>query len=146
MTSVSYGTATGPRAGFWQRVGASLVDTIVLLVVFFILYAVLKGIGIALAILIQISYYVYFEGGPTGATLGKRAVGIRVIDTDTGGPIGYGRAFIRWIGRLVSSFPWIIPFLYLGYLWMLWDKEKQCWHDKFASDYVVPTSMYPVSQ
>ena len=27
---------------------------------------------------------------------------------------------------------------------MLWDREKQCWHDKFANDAVVPTSAYPV--
>jgi uncharacterized RDD family membrane protein YckC len=32
----------------------------------------------------------------------------------------------------------------LGYLWMLWDKEKQTWHDKLATTVVVPTSAYPV--
>ena len=32
----------------------------------------------------------------------------------------------------------------LGYFWMLWDREKQTWHDKFANDVVVPTSAYPV--
>jgi len=37
---------------------------------------------------------------------------------------------------------WVV-FL-LGYLWMLWDSEKQCWHDKFAGDVVVPVSAYPV--
>ena len=34
--------------------------------------------------------------------------------------------------------------LLIGYLWMLWDKEKQCWHDKAANDVVVPVSAYPV--
>jgi hypothetical protein len=27
---------------------------------------------------------------------------------------------------------------------MLWDPERQCWHDKFAGDYVVPVASYPV--
>ena len=67
-------------------------------------------------------------------------MGIRVIDFDTGGPIGYGRGFIRWIGRIVSEIVFFI-----GYLWMIWDKEKQCWHDKFANDVVVPTSSYPAA-
>jgi hypothetical protein len=30
-----------------------------------------------------------------------------------------------------------------AYRWMPWDKESQCWHDKFAGDVVVPVSAYP---
>ncbi len=133
------GGASGPRAGFWRRLGAALLDGILVGVLVGVLLAALKGPGYALGLLLGAAYFVYFEGGPTGQTLGKRALGIRVVSFDTGGPIGYGRAFIRWIGRIVSSL------LYIGYLWMLFDKEKQCWHDKFASDVVVPVSAYPVS-
>ena len=68
------------------------------------------------------------------------ALGIRVIDFRGGGPIGYPRALIRWVGRIVST-----VVILLGYFWMLWDKEKQTWHDKFATSVVVPTSAYPVS-
>ena len=64
---------------------------------------------------------------------------IRVIDVDTGGPIGYGRAFVRYIGRILSAIV-----IFLGYLWMLWDRERQCWHDKLAGDYVVPVSAHPL--
>jgi uncharacterized RDD family membrane protein YckC len=63
-----------------------------------------------------------------------------VVSFETGGPIGYANAFIRFIGRYVSTIV-----LFLGYFWMLWDKEKQCWHDKFAGDVVVPVSAYPIS-
>lgn len=136
----SYGKASGPRAGFWRRLGAALLDGIMVGIVGGILIAALKGVGYALYLIITIAYFVYFEGGPTGATLGKRALGIRVVDFDTGGPIGYGRAFIRLIGRWVSAIV-----IYIGYLWMLWDKEKQCWHDKAANDVVVPVQYYPVS-
>jgi uncharacterized RDD family membrane protein YckC len=131
----------GPRAGFWRRFAAALLDGILLGVVTGIFYSFLSenaanGLGTTLSI----AYFTYFEGSAAGQTLGKRALGIRVIDLKTGGPIGYPRAFIRWIGRIVSALP-----LLLGYFWMIWDKEKQTWHDKFANAVVVPTSEYPVS-
>jgi uncharacterized RDD family membrane protein YckC len=131
--------ASGPRAGFWQRFGAVIVDGIIILVVELILIAALKNVGRLLAFIFSIAYIVYFEGGPTGQTIGKRALGIRVVSFDTGGPIGYGRAAIRYVGKIISGI-----FIFLGYLWMLWDPEKQCWHDKMASDVVVPVSAYPV--
>jgi uncharacterized RDD family membrane protein YckC len=95
--------------------------------------------GSNLALVASIAYFTLLEGGATGQTLGKKALGIRVIDLSRGGPIGPGRAFIRLVGRLVSWLP-----IYLGYLWMLWDREKQTWHDKMAGAVVVPTSAYPV--
>ncbi|MGH2862746.1 MAG: RDD family protein [Solirubrobacteraceae bacterium] len=131
--------SSGPRAGFWRRFAAALVDGIILGLVYVILSALLKGAGVALGIIIAIAYYVALEGGPRGQTLGKQALGIRVIDVETRGPIGYGRAFIRLVGHWLSG----IVF-YIGYLWMLWDKEKQCWHDKLAGDVVVPVSAYPL--
>lgn len=140
QTSTQYtGGGSGPRAGFWRRFGAVLIDDILLGVVFLILVAALKAVGDAIGILLSIGYFTYFEGSSRGQTLGKRALGIRVIDFDNGGPIGFGRAFVRYIGRIVSGL-----FIYIGYLWMLWDKEKQCWHDKFANDVVVPEEAYPV--
>ena len=72
--------------------------------------------------------------GPPGSS-----AKFETFDFRTGGSIGYGRAFIRWIGRYVSAIACL-----LGYFWMLWDKEKQTWHDKFANDVVVPESAYPV--
>jgi uncharacterized RDD family membrane protein YckC len=134
-----YGDASGPRAGFWRRFAAAFLDAIILGVIEAILVVALKGVGSILTLVVTIAYFTYFEGGARGQTPGKSALGIRVISFDGSGPIGYGRAFIRWIGRYVSAIV-----ILLGYLWMLWDKEKQCWHDKFASDVVVPVSAYPV--
>jgi uncharacterized RDD family membrane protein YckC len=133
------GKASGPRAGFWRRFGAALIDGIMIGLVYVLLSLALRGVGTILGILVLFAYYVALEGGPRGQTLGKHALGIRVIDFDTGGPIGYGRAFVRVIGRWISAIV-----IYLGYLWMLWDKEKQCWHDKLAGDVVVPVSAYPI--
>ena len=140
------GGPSGPRAGFWQRLGAYLVDVVILAVVFmiaiFVGAAISDALGVVmyvLAVIGSIGYFIYFEGGPTGQTLGKQALGIRVYDLAQGGPIGYGRAAIRYLGRIVSGLVF-----YLGYLWMIWDGEKQTWHDKFAGSVVVPASDYPV--
>jgi len=40
---------------------------------------------------------------------------------------------VRWLVSIVSAIVFV-----LGYLWMLWDGEKQCWHDKAANDVVIP--------
>jgi uncharacterized RDD family membrane protein YckC len=139
LSELSAGVTRGPRAGFFQRFAAAFLDGIVIGVPTLILYVALKGAGYALGLLLSVAYVVYFEGGASGQTLGKRALGIRVYDFNGRGPIGYGRAFIRWLGKIVSSIP-----CYLGYLWMLWDSEKQTWHDKLATTVVVPVRDYPI--
>lgn len=92
--------------------------------------AVLLGIAAVVGVVL---YQAKLAGGPTGATLGKRAVGIKIVDGATGGPIGGGRAVGRWLfATTISS--WLF---YLGYLWCLWDVRQQTWHDKVVSSVVV---------
>lgn len=136
---------SGPRAGFWIRLGALILDGFILGIPFAILIGIAAAADVGalvvlfyvLYIVASIAYPVIFEGGPTGATYGKRICGIRVYDINGAPQIGYGRAFIRYLMKIVSAIP-----LYLGYFWMLWDKEKQCWHDKVAGDVVVPRDAY----
>jgi uncharacterized RDD family membrane protein YckC len=135
------GAQPGPRASFGVRFVAALIDGVMLAVVGTIIRLIIGDVlGSVVNILLGLAYYAYLEGSPSGQTVGKRAMGIRVIDFAGGGPIGPGRALIRYIGRIVSAIPCL-----LGYLWMLWDPEKQTWHDKFATTVVVPTSAYPVA-
>jgi len=133
---------SGPRAGFWVRFAALIIDSILLGIVQGIITVALGdslGAIYAISTLIGWAYYTYFEGGERGQTLGKMALSIRVIDLQTGRPIGYGRAFVRQLVKIISA----LVFL-LGYFWMLWDKEKQTWQDKAAGSVVVPISAYPV--
>jgi uncharacterized RDD family membrane protein YckC len=132
---------SGPRASFGRRLVALIVDSVLVGVVAIALIVIFDtAAGYGLTILVGLAYYALLEGGPKGQTVGKMALGIRVIDFSTGGPIGYPRGVLRYVGRIVSS----IPF-YLGYFWMLWDKEKQTWHDKIATTVVVPVEYYPVA-
>ena len=89
--------------------------------------------GVSLSVVLPVLYFIIMWGRK-GATLGKMAMGIRIVRTD-GSDISYGTAFLRYIGYQVVS-----PALFfLGYLWMLWDDREQTWHDKIASTCVVRT-------
>lgn len=134
------GGPSGPRASFFRRLGATIIDWILVSIVAVPLELAVRRGGFVIGLAIAIVYFGYLEGSQSGQTVGKRALGIRVIDFQSGGPIGFGRAVIRYAGRYVSGIP-----CFLGYFWMLWDRERQCWHDKFANDVVVPVSSYPVA-
>lgn len=134
------GGPSGPRASFGERLAAAVIDSVLLAVVGFVVRAALGLVlGSLLGLVIGLAYWAYLEGSPSGQTVGKRAMSIRVIDFGTGEPIGVSRALIRYVARFVSALP-----CFLGYFWMLWDAEKQTWHDKLAATVVVPTSSYPV--
>ena len=130
------GGPSGPRASFGRRLAAALVDGLVIGVPFGVLASAFPESADelnALSFFVGVFYFVLLEGGRTGQTLGKQALGIRVADLHGGGSIGYGRALVRYVGRILSTLP-----LLLGYFWMLWDREKQTWHDKLAVAVVVP--------
>lgn len=151
------GGARAPRANFAQRLVAFIIDTVLLWVVFFILSTILGGalsatdssgimagvgiLGILVFLVIGVGYYVFFEGSESGQTIGKKAMNIRVLSTETGGSLGYGKAGLRYVGKIISSIP-----CYLGYLWMLWDQDQMTWHDRISASVVVPTTAFPVSK
>jgi uncharacterized RDD family membrane protein YckC len=142
QTSYTPEGPSGPRASFGRRLVAYLVDAVLLGVLTGWLYAVVdQNLAGGINTLVGLAYFTYFEGSPSGQTLGKRVLSIRVIDFREGGPIGYPRALGRYIGRILSAIPCL-----LGYLWMLWDREKQTWHDKLVTSVVVPTDAYPVER
>jgi uncharacterized RDD family membrane protein YckC len=152
-TQVGYGYAQAvgaPLAGFWIRFGAYMVDALLLGIPAQVLFEValdpidpfatsgtlsLSGtfwLIWLLTIVIQIAYFAYFEG-TSGQTIGKRLCNIRVVDADSLQPgIGIGRGVGRYFGRIPS---YIV--CYLGFLWMLWDPQKQTWYDKMARTKVV---------
>jgi uncharacterized RDD family membrane protein YckC len=133
--------ASGPRASFLNRFLAALIDGILIGIVGVVLQVIVgRVLGSLVQLVLGLAYYAYLEGSPSGQTVGKRALNIRVIDFATGGAIGPARGLIRYLGRIISAIP-----CGLGYFWMLWDAEKQTWHDKIAATVVVPTADYPVA-
>jgi uncharacterized RDD family membrane protein YckC len=129
---------TWRRVGFGRRLVAAVIDGIVMSIVSGILEAILgRLVGSLIGLVVSAAYFTYFHG-TTGQTPGNAALGIRVVDLrdGTGGPIGYGRALLRWAVSIPS-----FVFVFVGYLWMLWDPEKQTWHDKAAGSVVIPASL-----
>lgn len=134
--------AGSPHAGFGARALATLLDGVVLSAVTLLLGA-LFGVepGNASLSVLGVAYFSLLEGSPSGQTVGKKALGIRVLDLHTGRPIGPVRAMLRHLARTLSALA-----LLLGYLWMLWDREHQTWHDKLLGAVVVRERVYPVSR
>ena len=130
-----------PRAGFGERLVALIIDGVIVNVVSWLLYAILGSAGYGLSLALGLGYYAFLEGGPAGQTVGKRAMNIRVIRADgTGDELGWGGAIIRYVCRFISGLP-----CGLGYLWMLWDKDRMTWHDKLSQTVVVPVASFPVA-
>lgn len=137
-----------PKAGFWIRVVASLLDSFLLGAVQFVLSLL---IGLAISMLgiatsgdpsidtviwlfgasLSIGYAVFFIGY-CGQTPGKMALRIKVIRTD-GSPMTYGRAALREVlGKFISGI-----LLFIGYIMVAFDSQKQGLHDKIADTYVI---------
>ena len=139
------------KGGFWIRFIAYTIDGLLLNVLGLILMRIgifafglgssgMEGLEVeevfsvivpyfVFMVIINITYYTYFHGS-TGQTLGKMVCKLKVVRVN-GNPLGYGKAFLRWIGYIISSI------FYLGFLWAAWDKNKQAWHDKIAGTYVI---------
>jgi uncharacterized RDD family membrane protein YckC len=84
-----------------------------------------------LSFLVWIVYCAALEASPLQATIGKKAVGLRVVGLD-GQPISFARSAVRNTSKILSYLP-----LGLGFVWAGFSKEKQSWHDKIAGTYVV---------
>jgi len=98
---------------------------------------------LALAFMAAVIAYATVPIGRHGRTIGKNAMRIEVQDVRTGGPIGVGMAFARWLVLGMMGAP-----CYLGYLSVFFDKSgyHRGWHDSAASSRVVKaTTAIPVS-
>ena len=74
---------SGPRASFGERLIAAIIDGVVV----GLATGILGRIGILGSIVgfvVSYGYYVYLEGSPSGQTIGKRAMSIRVVGMQTG--------------------------------------------------------------
>ena len=125
-----------PKAGFWVRTGAYLIDAILLGLVSAVLGSLVGGNGTTtvntINFVLGLVYFVYFwsEAG-NGQTLGMRALHLQVVRTD-GSPLALQNALIRYVGLIVSFLAILI-----GVIWVAFDSQKQGWHDKIAGTYVV---------
>lgn len=137
-------------ASWGRRLAAVLVDGLLLafLVLFTMLAAgvplqevndsILGGSSwttIALFVLPEAIYDTWMVGSRS-QTFGKMLLGIKVVGADDRAPIGYARAFTRWVSTATLWALWLVPGL-VDHLWPLRDRRNQTLHDKFARSLVV---------
>lgn len=134
------------KASFGSRFAAVLIDQLLLLVLFTVLFlsaALIAGetksenasmfvlTVLGFATVLEWAYEIYFVA-VKNRTIGKQILGIKVCDTQGHTPPGWKKAIIRRFSKIISALP-----LLAGYLWMLVDENKQGWHDKLAGTFVV---------
>jgi len=137
---------TPEYAGFLIRFAAFFLDNLLIsLPVFLILiWAVVTGFieanptrGLIFQLLLQGTFWIIallYHGilvGKYGATLGKKACGLKVVNPD-GSPVSMGRSFGRAGAQFVSGL-----ICNLGYLVAAFDKEKRALHDMMATTRVI---------
>jgi uncharacterized RDD family membrane protein YckC len=169
---VPYGYGPGPTvspvvyAGYWPRVGGWLIDAVIVWVVSYLVSIPLHNVDIArftitthtspgvtrtghfsaleavAEVAIVLVYGAIFCGSARGQTPGMMAVGVRAVDRDTGGRVGFARALWRGVFEyvlfIVLFVPWVVDMLF-----PLWDFRHQTLHDKVSRTVVVKASLYP---
>ncbi|MET1077765.1 MAG: RDD family protein [Pseudomonas sp.] len=130
--------------GFWTRVAASLIDSLLLMLVilpplvmiygwaYFDSTAFIQGpadllLSWVLPILAVLLFWIKRQ-----ATPGKELLGARIVDAQSLGVASPRQLVIRYLGYYLSAIP-----LGLGLFWVAFDPRKQGWHDKLASTLVV---------
>jgi uncharacterized RDD family membrane protein YckC len=110
-----------PRAGFWIRMAALLIDIILVGVVTQVHHVFLPCLAIYGAILWKMK----------GSTVGGIIFGLKVVRVD-----GKPSEWVTMIVRALACFFSLIV-VGLGFIWIAFDREKQGWHDKIAGTVVV---------
>jgi uncharacterized RDD family membrane protein YckC len=133
-------------AGFWIRVGAKLIDGIIMFGVSLITNMAVSAVMIVsndpvtallatlVSLMINIAFgvaYTTFFVGRFGATPGKMACGLRIVMPD-GGKVSYLRAFARYFAEIVSGIV-----LYIGYIMVAFDDECRSLHDRICDTRVI---------
>ncbi len=130
--------------GFWPRVGASVLDTILIMVVMYpLLVAVygwayfsseklIQGPADVLISFVLPAVAVVWLWLKRGSTPGKDAISAKIVDAKTGNAPTFGQSVIRYLGYYVSTCAFG-----LGLIWVAFDARKQGWHDKMAGTVVV---------
>ena len=137
--------------GFFRRLIAFLIDLLVIHLITYLIYlasTVLMGdlfrddaassISFAYKVLsscFPALYFIYFYGS-TGQSPGKAFLHLKVLRA-SGESAGYGVAFLRYVGYLIS-----VMVMGIGFIWIIFDGRKQGWHDKIAKTVVVRTDRY----
>jgi uncharacterized RDD family membrane protein YckC len=131
-------------AGFWLRVIASIIDAIIIAIVLITIMSItgksvhMQGYGWAfngnegaVRVVFNWLYFTLLESSGWRATVGKRLMGLEVIDLE-GNRIGFGRANARYWSKILSTI-----ILFIGFFMVAFTEKKQGLHDMIAKTLVI---------
>lgn len=113
------------RAGFWIRMAALLLDFVLVGIVLSMVHMAHHGLPLFLAGYGAVMWKI------RGTTIGGIVCGLRVVRLD-GRAIDWPTAVARALGAFLS-----MVVVGLGFIWVVFDPERQSWHDKIAGTVVV---------
>jgi uncharacterized RDD family membrane protein YckC len=132
-------------AGFWIRVAASIIDSILVVLLtapvliwyygfegYFNQASLIRGPAEFLVSYVFPAIAVILFWVARSATPGKMLLSLKILDAETHGPMRTGQAIGRYFGYYLSTMV-----LMLGFLWVAFDARKQGWHDKLAGTVVI---------
>lgn len=152
---------TARYGGFWIRLVAVIIDYIILGFVQFVVIAPIltamglvsldtpvvanpedgaamvaaimgmMGVAQGISLVVGFLYFTLMESSKNGATVGKMALGLKVVDAE-GNTLSFGKAALRYVGRIVSMMIFLI-----GYIMAAFTSRKQALHDMIAGTYVI---------
>lgn len=120
------------HASIWKRFWAFIIDVLVFVVLFWAMAQLIDNFTLSLLLLIIIwLYYALLESSPWQASLGKRIMGLKVVDK-RGRRLSFGKATKRLLSRLVTNFTF-----YFGFFSAAFDKQNKTLHDRMSKSLVV---------
>lgn len=134
------GQVRPPLAGFGRRAVSFLIDLVAPLALVVLLSALglaVAGPGLimesavlgSLALVAFVVWNSCYRQGSTGQSIGRRVAGTKLVKIETGAPVGFGTAVVRQLCHGAE--------LGIGYLWPLWDRQRQTFADKITATLVV---------
>ena len=121
--------ATLPRAGFWIRLGAALLDLILVGIATLMIKSFIHGFGSGF--LLWLTLYHVLMWNFRGTTVGGVICGLKVVRIDDR-PLDWSIAIVRAFSGFLSLFVFGI-----GFIWVAFDDDRQSWHDKIAGTTIV---------
>jgi len=132
-----------PRAGFWDRMAAAFLDIVLVAILVGLaggalhsmvggpLYALAEHLGgVTPGMIVALAYFAGMWAWK-GTSVGGIVLNLKVVRLD-GQPISFGVGLVRALG---AAFSMVV--LFLGFFWILWDRDRQGWHDRLAGTVVV---------
>lgn len=120
-----------PRAGFWERIGAGFLDIVLVGIAAAFVHGPFSFLPVpTLNLLVALAYFAGMWAW-RGTTIGGIVLGLKVVRLDHQ-RLSFGVCLVR---ALTAAFSAVV--LFLGFLWIAWDPEKQAWHDRVAGTVVL---------